>query len=312
MFALATDYRGESRNTEKIRRTLASIAEAGFGHIHWCHEWRGGYLYSFHEMRQLKTWLDEMGLKVKGIHASSGETRSQYATVDEFESGRENLKDYVSPNEYNRLAGVELIKNRVDLAGELETGEIVLHLPLPFRIFETDPVFKEKFQAVVFKSFDELTDYCLERKVKICIENLPDIPEHHQIEMFDRLFERYGSDFMGLCFDSGHGNIMSKNCFEFARRYIERLFIVHLHDNHGAPSESYQAEPFPVKNLDEHRIPFEGTFDWEGFAEILAKSPYELPYLFEITMRDGDETVFFGKVLEAARRFHALVSRHGK
>jgi sugar phosphate isomerase/epimerase len=291
MFALATDYQGESRNTEKIRRTLFSIAGAGFSHIHWCHEWMGAYLYSPWEIRQIKEWLDETGLKTKGVHASCGEIKSQYANPQEFEEERENLKDFVSQNEYNRLAGVELIKNRVDLARELETGEIVLHLPLPYRIFEKDAYFKENFYARVFKSLDELEDYCRDKQVRICIENLPDCPEAYQTEMFDRLFERYQG--MGICFDTGHGNVTSQDSLYFARRYIDRLFIVHIHDNHG--------------KSDEHLIPFEGTFNWEGFAELLTRSPYKLPYLLEIKMQDADETVFFHKVLEAGQKFHAMV-----
>jgi sugar phosphate isomerase/epimerase len=308
MFALATDYRGESRNTEKIRRTLSSIAGAGFSHIHWCHEWRGGYLYSVYEMRQLREWLDERGLKTKGVHASSGEIHSHYTSVAEYNTERENLKDYTSENECSRLAGVELIRNRVDLARELETGEIVLHLPLPFKIFEADSFFKERFFAGAFRSFDELKPYCLERKVRICIENLPGCPEHHQREMFDRLFERYDPDFMGLCFDTGHGNLHSKNCLDLARRYLQRLFIAHIHDNHGAFPAPGAASS--VRDLDEHRIPFEGTFNWQGFAELLAGSPYQLPYLMELNMGDADEAVFFRKALEAGRRLHAMVDAY--
>jgi sugar phosphate isomerase/epimerase len=305
MFALATDYRGESRNTEKIRQTLSGIAEAGFSHIHWCHEWKGSYLYSVYEMRQIKEWLDELGLRTKGVHASSGEICSHYKTIETYNTERENLKDYTSAHEYNRLAGVELIKNRVDLARELEAGEIALHLPLPFGIFETDRLFKEKIISSVFRSFDELKPYCLKHKVKICIENLPDCPGPYQVEMFDRLFDRYTPDFMGLCFDTGHGNIHSKNCLEFAERYRERLFMVHIHDNHGGlfdPGKSSSAG-----DLDEHLIPIEGTFNWKGFAELLAKSPYELPYLMELNMRDADEAVFFRKALEAGNHFHAMV-----
>jgi sugar phosphate isomerase/epimerase len=306
MFALATDYRGESRNTEKIRQTLSAIAGGGFSHIHWCHEWKGGYLYSIHEMRQLKAWLDELGLKVKGIHATSGETRAFHKTLGEYNSERENLKDYVSQNEYNRLAGVELIKNRVDLAGVLETGELVLHLHLPFRIFEAESGFTGQFYARVFKSFDECRPYCLERGIKICIENLPDSPERHQTEMFDRLFERYEPDFMGLCFDTGHGNITSKDGLFFARRYTSRLFSVHIHDNHGAVSPDYLENMPLIKPGDEHAIPFTGTVNWEGFAKLLSESPYELPYLMEITMTGTDEGAFFRNVIDAGKRFDAL------
>jgi sugar phosphate isomerase/epimerase len=298
MFALATDYHGESRNTEKIKQTLVNIAGAGFSHIHWCHEWKGDYLYSVHEMRQIRGWLNELGLKTKGVHATCGENRSRYASVREFDTERENLKDYVSQNEYNRLAGVDLIKNRVDLARELGTGEIVLHLPLPCKIFESDSSFKEKFYTGAFRSFDELKDHCREKQVRICVENLPDYPDVYQTEMFDRLFERYDAAFMGICFDTGHGNVTSPDKLYFARRYIDRLFIVHMHDNHA--------------KSDEHLIPFEGNFDWEGFAEVLVKSPYQLPYLLEINERDADENVFFRKVLEAGKKINALVERHSR
>ncbi|MDR3122759.1 MAG: sugar phosphate isomerase/epimerase [Treponema sp.] len=295
MFALSTDYNGESRNTNTIRRTLSAVAGAGFSHVHWCHEWKGPYLYSPWEMRQIREWLDELGLKAWGAHGSCGEIESGHGTEKDFEGKRENLKDYVSPNEYNRLAGVELIKNRIDLAEELGTAFVALHLPLPYRIFEHDRSFKEKFYAAACKSFDELQDYCRERGARICIENLPDSPERFQTEMFDRLFARYDGSFMGLCFDTGHGNITSRDCLYFARRYTDRLFIAHIHDNHGA--------------TDEHLIPFEGTFNWEGFAELTAQSPCKLPYLFEIRMQERDETNFFQKVLGAGKQFHALTER---
>ncbi|MDR0449895.1 MAG: sugar phosphate isomerase/epimerase [Treponema sp.] len=297
MFALNTDYNGESRNTEKIRLTLSDIAGAGFSHAHWCHEWRGLYLYSVHEMRQIKEWLEGLGLEAKGIHASSGEIKAHHANGRDFERERENLKDYVSQNERNRLAGAELIKNRIDLAAELGTGEIVLHLPLPYRIFENDPSFKEKFYDAAFRSFDGLKDYSLEKRVRICIENLPDCPESFQTEMFDRLFARYEGAFMGLCFDTGHGNITSRDCLHFARRYTERLFITHIHDNQGGS--------------DEHLIPFEGTFNWEGFAELLVKSPYKPPYLLELNAQGKGGEVFFRKALEAGRKFHAMAERYG-
>ncbi|MDR0720084.1 MAG: sugar phosphate isomerase/epimerase [Treponema sp.] len=295
MFALSSDYNGESRNTEKIRRILSAIAGAGFSHVHWCYEWKGPYLYSSHEMRQIKEWLGELGLKAKGIHGSCGEIRFKHTTPRKFEWERENLKDYVSSNEYNRLAGVELVKNRIDLAGELETGEIVLHLPLPYRIFEKHSSFKEEFYTAACKSFDELKDYSLEKGVRICIENLPDCPERCQTEMFDRLFDRYDRTYMGFCFDTGHGNMSSRDCLYFARRYTDRMFIVHIHDNHGSS--------------DEHLIPFEGTFNWEGFAELLVKSPYKLPCLFEVNIRGTDENLFFKKVLEAGRKFQAITER---
>ena len=54
-------------------------------------------------------------------------------------------KDYLSELEPNRIAGVELIKNRVELVHVLGGKEIVLHMYLPTKSFEEKPETKELF-----------------------------------------------------------------------------------------------------------------------------------------------------------------------
>ena len=54
MLAMTTDFHGESRKSEEIRGALSRIAKAGFSHVHWCHECGGSYLYSIHEMLQIR------------------------------------------------------------------------------------------------------------------------------------------------------------------------------------------------------------------------------------------------------------------
>ena len=51
-----------------------------------------------------------------------------------------DLKDYTSSTEYSRLAGLELVKNRVELARVLDAHAIVLHLNLPWQYFETEAI----------------------------------------------------------------------------------------------------------------------------------------------------------------------------
>ena len=73
--AIATDFAGESGKLEDIEQMLKKVAEAGFTHIHWCHEWDGDYLYSQYEMKQIREWMDKYGLKAKSLHASKGSRR---------------------------------------------------------------------------------------------------------------------------------------------------------------------------------------------------------------------------------------------
>ena len=283
---MTSDFSGNTRNSTEIKEALRRISKAGFSHIHWCHEWTGSYLYSTHEMLQIRRWCDEFNLGIKGVHATSGEANC-------------DLKDYVSPNDYNRLAGVELIKNRIDLAYILNAEVIVLHFNLPWKHIK-EKKYWEQYLRPALKSFDELEIYCKTRNIKICIENGLEVPQIYLTRMFDTLFERYDSNYMGLCFDTGHALITCKkeNCLDFAKNYNDRLFMIHVHDNQG--------------EKDEHLIPFEGGFDWEGFAPILARSPYRFPILLESTLRAGidDDSSWLNKAFESGNRFFAMVEKY--
>jgi sugar phosphate isomerase/epimerase len=281
---MTTDFHGETRDPGEIRETLAKIARAGFSHVHWCHEWNGPYLYSVYEMFQIREWLDELGLRVKGLHASSGG----------------GAKDYGSLNDYHRLAGVELVKNRVEMAHILDAGDLVLHFYQPEEAFEKDRDFRKRFFDQSFRSFDELEPFCRTRRIRICVENMWNNTGAATYAMYDALFERYDAGFMGLCFDTGHANLVCEgNRAGYAERYKDRLFMIHIHDNRG--------------EKDEHLLPFEGTFDWEAFAPVLARSPYEFPVLMEPTMRGyadkdaGDDGPWLARALRAGERFSGMV-----
>ena len=289
MLALTTIFNGDSNQTTEIKDALERIARAGFSHIHWVNRFLSFHIYSVYEMLQIKEWCDELKLTVKGIHAPEGELKS-------------DLKSYVSLNQYNRLAGVEMIKNRIDMAHMLNTDSIVLHLPLPWKLFENNADLKKEFFRNALKTFDELESYCTAYRIRICVENSGSTPPEHTRYMFDTLFERYSADFVGFCFDTGHANIACKdNCLEYAERYNDRLYMIHIHDS--------------LEGKGDHLIPFEGTFNWEGFAAVLARSPYQFPILMECTLKSekyppGEHSDWLKKAFEAGNRFSEMVQKY--
>ena len=285
MLAMTSDFHGGSRKCSEIRDSLARIAAAGFTHVHWCHEWTRYYQYSIHEMLQIREWCDELGLGVKGVHASSGE------------KGGDHLKEYGSPNNYNRLAGMELIRNRVDLAHILDAQAIVLHLPLPWSTMEQENDLSDKQLLHYYKTFDELEPYCKTRHIRICIENGAGTPPI-LCGIWDALCRRYDKDYFGFCIDTGHACGTGKeNELVYAERYCDRLYMIHIHDNHG--------------DEDEHLIPFEGIFNWEGFAKILARSPYQMPIIMEPGCKEeGDDSAWLKKAFDAGNRFTAMVEKY--
>jgi sugar phosphate isomerase/epimerase len=104
---MTTDYASDRGRPEPY---LARIAAAGFTHVHWCHHWASDFVYNRPEIAQIRRWLADCGLAVLDIHASAGQE-----------------KRWGSKEEYERLAGVELVANRLEMAAELGAGSIVLH-----------------------------------------------------------------------------------------------------------------------------------------------------------------------------------------
>ncbi len=285
--AVNTDFAGESTQLEKIRDTLEKIARAGFTHIHWCHEWDREYLYSTYEMRQIREWMDAYGLRSKALHATKGSVKNVSVWEGHYR------KDYTSNWEYNRRAGVELIENRVDLAKVLGAGEIVLHLYVPYLTIQRQPEVKEEFYTCVYRSLDELMPYCLEKKVRICIENLFDMPGEYMLEAWDRLFARYPKEFLGLCYDTGHANMVwRKEAPEILAQYGERLYAVHIHDNNGT--------------MDSHWIPGDGSIQWEAVMETISKSAYEGPLLLELVCGDQDVDQYLRRAYQAGCELEEL------
>ena len=285
-----TDFAGESTQLEQIKAVLEQIARAGFTHIHWCHELDREYMYSVYEMRQIREWMDEYGLVSKALHATKGSARDV-----EIREGHYR-KDYTSNWEYNRKAGVELIKNRVDLAEALGASEIVLHLYVPYLTIQRQPETKEDFYGCVYRSLDELMPYCREKKVRICIENLFDVPDKYMLEAWDRLFARYAKEFLGLCYDTGHANMVwRESAPEILGRYADRLYAVHIHDNNGA--------------MDSHWIPGDGGIQWEKVMDVIARSAYEGPLLLELGCNERDPERYLKRAYEAGCRLDALYKK---
>lgn len=277
--AISTDYYADSTKLEDIQDLLKKISEAGFTHIHWCHEWDGDYIYSRYEMEQIREWMDLYHLGAKSLHATKGSAK------DVFGNTWHSRKDYTSDWEYNRKAGVELIKNRIDLAECLGASDIVLHLYVPYIAIEEGRVNKEAFYGQVKKSMDELQPYCLEKGMRICMETLFDMPEECMLEQMDWFQENYPKEFIGFCLDSGHVNMVwHEKMPEIIHRYGERIYAVHLHDNDG--------------EHDNHSVPGEGTINWEETMAALAESAYELPLTLEVVGYGENEEEFLKKAYQ--------------
>ncbi|MFA5645466.1 MAG: sugar phosphate isomerase/epimerase family protein [Candidatus Ratteibacteria bacterium] len=234
MLSIATDFNG---GTGDPAPRLKQIANAGFSHIHWCHHWNTDFLYTKSEINQIKEWLREFGLQMLDLHGSAGQE-----------------KCWFSEKEYERRAGVELVKNRIEMTSQLNGDAVVMHIG-------------GNDTNAIRRSLDEIMDFALKQKVKIALENGQSPSYNLPLE---RLLFDYPSEYLGYCYDSGHGNI-SGNGIERLAVCADRLCALHINDNNG--------------KLDQHTVPFAGTVDWKKLASVIAKSGYTKCINLEISIR---------------------------
>ena len=263
MLSITSDYKTSTGCPEPY---LRRIAEAGFSHVHWCHQWNTDFVYAAPEVAQIDAWLRELGLRLTDLHGSVGPE-----------------KNWGSPREHERLAGVELVGNRIEMAGRLGGDVVIMHLPARG---EDDP--EDAYWERMWRSLDALAPVARRCGVRIAIEN-------GNFDAIERVFARYGPRYVGLCYDAGHGNLIADG-LDRLERVLDRLISIHLHDNDGEG--------------DQHKLLFSGTVDWPRLAGLLARSPYAKPVSMETTMaryEDWEETAFLARARDTGETFARMV-----
>jgi sugar phosphate isomerase/epimerase len=263
---MTTDYASSTRPAGPY---LRRIAEAGFSHVHWCQHWNKARLYGQEEIDALRAVLAEVGLRVLDLHA---------LVRDRLFYARARISA--------RAKGLALVINRIRMAADLGADTVILHPPEPRgRAWEG-------IWDGVRRFIDSLIEAAGPRGVRLAFENLSAVGTW---EVLERLFAHYDPATVGLCYDSGHGN-MVPGSLDWLEKYRMRLFSVHLHDNDGSG--------------DQHRLPFTGTVDWGRLATILADSSYARPISLESNDRLGSpqaEAEYLGQAHAAAGRIAAMV-----
>lgn len=251
---------------EGIRHSLHGIREAGFTHVNWNPDAGYSYVYASSEMDHIAAMLDEAGLKAWSIHGSHGKNKVSEVGAPFVET----RKDFLSPVEWQRLAGLDLIRNRLELAQRIGSPNVVMHVDLDEAALR-DPEENAAFYALLHRSFDEIADDCVRSGVRIAVENLNAAPMERTLEMYERLFERHPAEVVGLCYDCGHAELSEPGGFRILEQFGERLISTHLHDNRSV--------------RDDHLLPGDGNIDWDRLIDLIAATPYETPLNFETPYR---------------------------
>lgn len=114
---------------------------------------------------------------------------------------------------------------------------------------------------VCLKNFSELNDISKQNNVKLAIENIT------SLQVLKFLLSNIQDENFGLCYDSGHDNLYTKNpaMLDFAKG---RVFTVHLHDNFG--------------DKDSHNAIGDGNINWSLIFNKLQSAHYRGPWMLEV------------------------------
>lgn len=107
-----------------------------------------------------------------------------------------------------------------------------------------------------------LVEMAERKSVNIALENL------RKPEYLEYVFSNIQSNRLGFCYDSGHENCFSHGA-DLLGKYGNKLMALHLHDNDG--------------NDDQHRIPGEGTINWDSIVTNIQSTSYKGAMTLEVT-----------------------------
>lgn len=184
--------------------------------------------------------------------------------------------DMNSPFEDEHRLLVLRHKLHLNIARLMDVDTMTIHVGNDYR-FPEFPL--EKHVERIFRMLDAILPEAEACKVTVCIENI--WLQTNTPEMLIRFKEKFPSEYLGFCFDSGHANIMNngrhhsgsrahdgwqamgKAMPDWDDRILEKMlpYIVtcHLHDNMGAQ--------------DEHNLPGRGNVDWDHISKVLPSAP---------------------------------------
>lgn len=187
---------------------------------------------------------------------------------------------------------MELVENRLNMTAQLGGRAVVIHIPKlspdAEALLQLDPL---------RRSIDALVPTIQQLDVRLALENMAD----DDFRARSTLLTEYGSDILGLCYDSGHGNMGQRLGLDHLEPLKHRLIAVHLHDNDGT--------------RDQHWVPFTGTVDFPRLTRLLAASSYSGCISMESNLRqtpDSAKPTFLSDAYRAGERLTEMLAASSK
>lgn len=140
------------------------------------------------------------------------------------------------------------------------------------------------------ESIGRVLEFCEKNNVKLAIENMLPGKVGERVSDVQNLISGFNSKYIGICFDTSHANITSRDVSGELKRCSDKLFTIHVSDNNG--------------KKDQHRLPFNGNINWRSFLKELNNLNYKDVFMLEVTCK-GEVA---SPLQEAKKRFEKIIS----
>ncbi len=229
-----------------ITNVLEPLKKAGFETIE-VSAFRKHFDYrSPEQIAFLRHRLDEVGLKVRSLHAP-------YSIE----------LDITSPSEPQRQTAVQEILAAAASIPQIGGHTLVLHAGSEDEKLAGSS--RRRLRQSV-KSLTKIYAFCQANNIKMAIEDmLPHLLGGRTWELEWILGELPTE--IGVCLDTGH-SFLSGDLFGRLKAFAPRLMMLHVHDNQG--------------KCDDHLPPGEGDINWPAFFEALSAIPFRGEMVLEV------------------------------
>ena len=223
-------------------------------------------------------WSDEFGDADYKSFPQYAKEHGLY--VENIHTSFENINSIWLDNQDGK--GIEdYLLQCVDDCITYEIPTMVVHLssgdnPPPMNIFGLDRI-------------KRVAEKAEKHKVNVALENL------RNSESLAYVFEKIELQHIGFCYDSGHHNCRNPK-EDLLKKYGSRLMALHLHDNDGTD--------------DQHRLPLEGTIDWNKTMQSISQTNYSGAIALEVINREYEKMSaegFLSVAFERAKKLENLL-----
>ena len=146
------------------------------------------------------------------------------------------------------------------IAKHLSCKRVIVHPWMPYGWSNGGT--SEELIAINIELMKKLMPTARELGVYVCLENMPRKgTPFSTVKEWVSVLDEVNDEYAKMCLDTGHLNVMEEDAYTSVLAIGKYLQAMHVHDN--------------IFGMDLHMLPYQGSFDWEGFLKGLKEIGFD-------------------------------------